>query len=366
MTSHRASAVLEIDLAAVAGNWRAVVAHLSPGTECAAVVKADAYGLGMAAVAPVLAAAGCRLFYVAQLEEAIALRALVRDCEIAVLDGFFAAQTAEFLEYRLIPVLNDLSQIAAWRQVDPATRQPAMLHLDTGMSRLGLPAAELARLRAAPALLDGFALRAIMSHLACPDEPGHPLNRVQLDTFRTALAGLPPAPASLSASSGIFLGRDFHFDLARPGAALYGVNPQPGTPSPVAQVIRLKGKILQTREIDTDSTVGYGATYRRSRPGRLAIVAAGYADGLLRSLGNRGTATIAGRQVPIVGRVSMDLLTLDVTDLDPETAQPGSFAELIGPAHDVDALAAEAGTSGYEMLTALGRRYRRIYSGAAS
>jgi alanine racemase len=205
-----------------------------------------------------------------------------------------------------------------------------------------------------------------MSHLACPDEPGHPLNRVQLDAFRAALAGLPPAPASLSASSGIFLGRDFHFDLARPGAALYGVNPQPGTPSPVAQVIRLKGKILQTREIDTDSTVGYGATYRRSRPGRLAIVAAGYADGLLRSLGNRGTATIAGRQVPIVGRVSMDLLTLDVTDLDPETAQPGSFAELIGPAHDVDALAAEAGTSGYEMLTALGRRYRRIYSGAAS
>jgi alanine racemase len=366
MTSHRANAVLEIDLAAIAGNWRAVVARLAPGTECAAVVKADAYGLGMPEVAPVLAAAGCRLFFVAQLDEAIELRAMLPQSEIAVLDGFFAAQAAEFLEYRLIPVLNDLGQIAAWRQLDAAARPPAMLHLDTGMSRLGLPEAEVARLRASPALLEGLNLRAILSHLACSDDAAHPLNRIQLAAFSAAIAGLPPAPASLAASSGIFLGRDFHFDLARPGAALYGVNPQPGAPSPIAQVLRLKGKILQTREIDTDSTVGYGATHRRQRPGRIAIIAAGYADGLLRSLGNRGSATIAGRKAPIVGRVSMDLLTLDVTDLDPETTRPGSFAELIGPGHDVDAIAAEAGTSGYEMLTALGRRYHRIYSGRAS
>jgi alanine racemase len=366
MTSHRANAVLEIDLAAVAANWRAVVARLAPATECAAVVKADAYGLGMPEVAPVLAAAGCRLFFVAQLDEAIALRQILPDREIAVLDGFFAAQTAEFLEYRLIPALNDLGQIAAWRRIDAAARPAAMLHVDTGMSRLGLPAAEVTRLRAAPALLGGVELRAIISHLACPDDPAHPLNRIQLTTFRAALGGLPPAPASLSASSGIFLGRDFHFDLARPGAALYGVNPQPGTPNPLSQVLRLKGRILQTREIDTDSTVGYGATHRRDRPGRIAIVAAGYADGLLRSLGNRGCATIAGQRAAIVGRVSMDLLTLDVTDLDPETTRPGSFAELIGPGHDIDAIAAEAGTSGYEMLTALGRRYHRVYSGGAS
>jgi alanine racemase len=366
MTSHRANAVLEIDLAAITGNWRAVVARLAPETECAAVVKADAYGLGMREVAPILAAAGCRLFFVAQLDEAIALREMLPDSEIAVLDGFFAAQTAEFLEYRLIPALNDLGQIAAWRRVDVAARPPAMLHVDTGMSRLGLPAAEAAQLRRTPALLAGLNLRAIMSHLACPDDPGHPFNRTQLKAFRAAVAGLPRAPASLAASSGIFLGREFHFDLARPGAALYGVNPQPGTPNPITQVIRLKGRILQTREIDTDSTVGYGATHRRARPGRIATVAAGYADGLLRSLGNRGCATIAGQKAPIVGRVSMDLLTLDVTDLDPETTRPGGFAELIGPGHDIDAIAAEAGTSGYEMLTALGRRYYRVYSGGAS
>jgi alanine racemase len=366
MTSHRANAVLEIDLAAIVGNWRTVVARLAPATECAAVVKADAYGLGMREVSPVLAAVGCRLFFVAQIDEAIALRAILPDREIAVLDGFVAAQAPEFLQYRLIPVLNDLGQLAAWRQLDAANRPPAMLHLDTGMSRLGLPAAELARLQATPALLAGVNLRAIISHLACPDDPTHPLNQAQLTMFRAAIAGLPAAPASLSASSGIFLGSDFHFDLARPGAALYGVNPQPATPSPVAQVLCLKGKILQTREIDTDSTVGYGATYRRERPGRIATVAAGYADGLLRSLGNRGSATIAGRKAPIVGRISMDLLTLDVTDLDPETTHPGSFVELIGPGHDVDALAAEAGTSGYEMLTALGRRYHRVYRGGAS
>jgi alanine racemase len=366
MTSHRVNAVLEIDLAAITGNWRTVVARLAPGTQCAGVVKADAYGLGMRAVAPVLAAAGCRLFFVAQLDEAIALRQILPQCEIAVLDGFFATQTAEFLEYRLIPVLNDLGQIAAWRQVDAAAQLPAMLHLDTGMSRLGLPTAEVMRLHATPALLSGLNIRAILSHLACPDDPTHPLNRTQLMAFRAALAGLPAAPASLSASSGIFLGADFHFDLARPGAALYGVNPQPGSPSPIAQVLRLKGKILQAREIDTDSTVGYGATYRRERPGRIVTVAAGYADGLLRSLSNRGSAIIAGQKAPIVGRVSMDLLTLDVTDLDPETTRPGSFVELIGPGHDIDAIAAEAGTNGYEILTALGRRYHRVYSGAPS
>jgi alanine racemase len=365
MTSHRADAVLEIDLASIAGNWRTVVAHLAPGTECSAVVKADAYGLGMAAVAPVLAAAGCRLFFVAQIDEAIALRQILPHGEIAVLDGFFPSQTAEFLEYRLIPALNDLGQIAAWHRVK-AANPPAMLHVDTGMSRLGLDAGELATVHATPTLLNGINLRAIVSHLACPDDPAHPLNRIQLAAFRAALAGLPRAPASLAASSGIFLGRDFHFDLARPGAALYGINPQPGTPNPIAQVLCLKGKILQTREIDTDSTVGYGATYRRDRPGRIATIAAGYADGLLRSLGNRGSATIAGQKAPIVGRISMDLLTLDVTDLDPETTRPGGFATLIGPGHDVNAIAAEAGTSGYEIMTALGGRYHRVYSGGVS
>ena len=196
-------------------------------------------------------------------------------------------------------------------------------------------------------------------HLACGDEPDHPLNRQQRDTFAAALARLPAAPASLAASSGIFLGPDYHFDLVRPGVCLYGVNPQPGHPNPMAPVLQLQAKILQIRDVDTPQTVGYGATHRFAGPTRVATVAAGYADGYPRSLSGRGTAHFRDISVPVVGRVSMDLITLDVTRA-PE-ARPGEMVDLIGPHHDVDALAAEAGTIGYEILTSLGRRYLRHY-----
>jgi alanine racemase len=361
---HTAYAVLEIDLGALVGNWGRLRDRLPPGALCAGVVKADAYGLGMAEVAPALAAAGCTLFFVAQLDEGIALRRLLWDCEIAVLNGLLPGSAPEFIAHRLVPVLNSLGQIAAWRATGRGL--PAMIHVDTGMARLGLPPDELARLAADQSLLTGMTLRAIISHLACADELDNPLNAAQLAAFRAARAVLPAAPASLANSSGIFLGAEYHFDIARPGAAIYGVNPHPGSPNPMTQVIRLKGKILQTREIDSGQTVGYGSSYRREGPGRIATIAVGYADGWLRSLSNRGSVAIAGQRVPVVGRISMDLMTIDVTSLDPQLARPGRFAELIGPGNDVDAVAAEAGTIAYEILTALGRRYYRVYSGGAS
>ncbi|HBH62277.1 MAG TPA: alanine racemase, partial [Nitrospiraceae bacterium] len=195
--------------------------------------------------------------------------------------------------------------------------------------------------------------------LACADEQDHPMNRQQRDAFAAALARLPSAPASLAASSGIFLGPQYHFDMVRPGVCLHGVNPQPGRPNPMAPVVRLQAKILQIRDVDTPQTVGYGATHRCAGPTRLATVAAGYADGYLRSLSGRGTAHFRDMPVPVVGRVSMDLITLDVTQA-PE-ARPGDMVDLIGPHHDVDALATEAGTIGYEIMTSLGRRYHRLY-----
>ena len=236
-----------------------------------------------------------------------------------------------------------------------------MLHLDTGMARLGLPPAELDMLAGDPSRLAGIELALIMTHLACADEPDQTMSRRQRDDFAAALARLPRAPASLSASSGIFLGPDFLFDMVRPGVCLYGVNPRPGQPNPLRPVVRLQAKILQIRDVDTPQTVGYGATHRFAGPARLATLAAGYADGYLRSLSGRGTAHIGEVAVPVVGRVSMDLITVDVTRV-PE-ARLGDMVDLIGPHHDIDALAEEAGTIGYEILTSLGRRYRRHYSG---
>jgi alanine racemase len=359
-----AYAVLDIDLDALVGNWRALRDRLSAGAICAGIVKADAYGLGMDRVAPALAAAGCTIFFVAQLGEAVALRRLLPAAEIAVLNGLLPGNAAEFVAHHLIPVLNDLGQIAEWRKAGGGN--PAIIHVDTGMARLGLPAGEIARLAADPSLLAGLTLRAVMSHLSCADEADHPHNPRQLAAFTAARVLLPAAPASLANSSGIFLGAAYHFDIARPGAAVYGVNPLPGQPNPMAQVIRLKGKILQSRDIDTGEFVGYGSTHRREGPGRIATLAIGYADGWMRSLSNRGSVAIAGQRVPVIGRISMDLMTIDVTGLDPQATSPGNYAELIGPGNDIDAVAAEAGTIGYEILTALGERYHRIYRGGTA
>ncbi|HEV2161322.1 MAG TPA: alanine racemase [Stellaceae bacterium] len=362
VATDRANAILEIDLRAVAANWRRLKRELAPGARLAAVIKADAYGLGAAEVGPVLARAGCGLFFVASLDEGIALRKILPKARIAVLDGVLAKSEAEFARRRLVPVLNDLDQAMRWSKAYPG--KPAILHLDTGMERLGLSRRELDRLTADRSLLARLDLAAIMSHLACADEPEHPKNPEQLARFRAALARLPKAPASLASSSAIFLGPAYHFQIVRPGAALFGINPLPGKPNPMRAVVVLKARILQVRDVDAGETVGYGATHRMERPSRIATVAVGYADGWLRSASDRGSAAIAGRRVPLVGRISMDLLTLDVTGIEADRAKPGAYVDLLDDSYGIDDAAAAARTISYEMLTLLGRRYARVYRGA--
>jgi alanine racemase len=357
----RAGAVLDIDLCGIVENWRLLARRAAPA-QCAAVVKANAYGLGVGPVAHALAAAGCRMFFVATLDEGILLRQTLGPApEIAIFNGPLPGTAAQFLPDRLIPVLNEPGQIKAWRQL--GARNPAILHVDTGMARLGLGAREFADLAEHP---PPIVWRAVISHLACADDPGHPLNERQRARFAAIAAQLPGVPASLAASSGIFFGPSYHFDLVRPGAALYGVNPLPGRPNPLRQIMRLSAKIVQVRQIDSGEAVGYGAAHVMQAPGRAAIIGVGYGDGWMRSLSQRGCGFLAGARVPLLGRVSMDLLTFDVSAIPPALTYPGAVIELLGPNYGVDDLAADAGTIGYEILTALGPRYHRIYRDASA
>ncbi|MBT5108501.1 MAG: alanine racemase [Rhodospirillaceae bacterium] len=373
-----AGSLLTIDLDAIGANYRLLAERAHPA-ECAAVVKADAYGLGVGPVARILARQGCATFFVAHLDEAIELRGIlprVDSAAIYVLNGLLSGEEATFHAHGLRPVLNDLGQIDRWSRYCSAESKPlpAAIQLDTGMSRLGLPLSEQAVLFAQPDLASRFQLSLVMSHLACADTPEHPLNRTQQREFSTAIQHFPGVPASIAASSGVFLGPDWRFDLVRPGVCLYGVKPNDSGPNPMAQVIRLQGKILQIHDVDTPRTVGYGASHRIGGPTRIATVAAGYADGLLRILSNRGVAHVGEIALPILGRVSMDLITLDLSPLGNATEtggavtplQPGDLVDLIGPYRDVDAVAADADTIGYEILTSLGSRYRRRYIGAPS
>ncbi|MEY4793070.1 MAG: putative alanine racemase, catabolic [Pseudomonadota bacterium] len=353
------SAILHIDLAAIAENWRLLAARAAPGA-VAGVVKANAYGLGADRVAPALHAAGCRHFFVAHLAEGIALReTLGPGPMIAVLNGFAPGADGDA---GLVTVLNSLGDVhshaAAGRSAGQARR--ALLHLDTGMARLGLDAAEQARLAADHSLLAGLDLLYVMTHLACADEPEHPLNAEQAARFARACASLPKLKRSFANSSGLFLGSDYASDLSRPGCALYGINPTPGAPNPMRQVLRLEAPVLQIRDIPAGASVGYGASFVAARPSRIATIAVGYADGYLRSLSGQGGAAYRGLILPMVGRVSMDLITLDVTDAP--GLVPGDTVTLIGgAAPSPDDLAARAGTIGYEILTSFGARYRRAY-----
>jgi len=241
---------------------------------------------------------------------------------------------------------------------------PAFVHLDTGMNRLGLSPQEQDILAAEPGRLDGIAVQAWLSHLACADNADHPKTPEQLQIFRTILRRLPTAPASLANSSGIFRGPHYLFDLVRPGAALYGINPTPDRANPMRGVVTLRAPIVQIRDVDAPMTVGYGATHALAKKGRLAAVALGYADGYHRSLGNKGRGRIGDHLVPLIGRVSMDLVTLDVSGVPDGVAHPGAMVEFIGPHHTVDEMAADAGTIGYEILTGLGPRIERVYTSA--
>jgi alanine racemase len=360
-----AGAILTIDLDAVRNNYRDLRKRAGAAA-CAAVLKADAYGLGAARVATVLAADGCRHFFVAHLDEGIALRPHVpQHAEIFVLHGQPHGTDDEFVRHRLIPVLNSTVQVIAWR--DAARRLnrilPAIVQIDSGMSRLGLAPAEVDAWVNDAAFLRGIDLRYLMSHLACAEKQEHPLNAMQLAAFNRARKRLPSCAASLANSSGIFLGTDFHFDLVRPGAALYGIAPVAGATNPMQPVVRLQAKVIQTRTVEAGDYVGYGATYRAGGRRRLATVSVGYADGWLRSFSNRGCALFDGMRLPIVGIVSMDTCTLDISEVEAGRIAAGSRVDLISAEQPVDAVAALAGTIGYEILTGLGARYYRDYVG---
>lgn len=363
-----AGALLTIDLDAVRDNYRLLRARTSgaSGAVCAAAVKADAYGLGATRIAPILAEEGCRHFFVAHLDEGIALRSyLPSDAEIFVLHGPMPGTEPEFVRHGLIPVLNDTAQVAGWRQAARRLDRilPAIVQVDSGMSRLGLSPAEVDTACNDPDFFRGIALRYLMSHLACAERQDHPMNAQQLAAFKLARSRLPFCPASFANSSGIFLGSEFHFDLVRPGAALYGIAPVAGQENPMRPVVRLQARIIQVRSIEDGGHVGYGATYRASGRRRIATVAVGYADGWLRGFSNRGCAWVGGVRVPIAGIVSMDTCTLDVTDVDPRHLQPGACVDLISDKQPVDAVAEHAGTIAYEILTSLGQRYHRNYVG---
>jgi len=360
----RGSGLLTIDLDAIAANYRLLRKAVSPAS-CGACVKADSYGLGLEQVAPVLAAEGCEDFFVSFLEGGVKLRQLLPEIRIHVFTGLAGGAPSIFEEHRLIPTLNSLTDIQSWQTYckNRGKELACNIHVDTGMLRLGLAPNELDQIARNEELIDGLVIDTVMSHLACADDIINPMSAEQLTLFRHAREILPMGRASLANSSGIFHGSDFHFDMARPGAALYGINPTPRAPSPVSQVISLQGKILQIRSVDTPQTVGYGATHRITEPGRIATIGVGYADGYLRSVGGSGKAYIDGTPVPVVGHVSMDMITLDVSSIPEHRCQPGMAVDLIGPDYEVDDLAMDAGTIGYEILTALGNRYHRVYTG---
>lgn len=346
---------LTIDLLAIVENYRRLIAQVKPA-EVAAVVKADGYGLGAKPIALALSAAGCKTFFVAHVEEGAALRHTIPDATIFVLHGYDAAHRALFAEHKLAPVISSKPQLIDWLKAGLRTQHG--LHLDTGMSRLGLSEADLTMVEGAaePSL--------VMSHLASADDPEHGKNEEQLTRFRALMNRFSNTRFSLAASGGCFLGAPFAFDLVRPGIALYGGNPGKSSENPMRGTVRLTAPLLQVRSIDRGDTVGYGATYSASGPRRLGIAAIGYADGLMRSLSNRGHGVIAGVKCPIVGRVSMDLVTLDVTQIPERDTNPGTAVEFIGPDQPVDELAKAAGTLPYEIYTRLGPRIERHYTGA--
>src|SRR5438876_9677310 len=363
-----ATGVVTVDLDAVVANWRKLEKTAVPA-ECAAVIKADAYGCGVEPVARALAAAGCKTFFVATLDEARAARAAMPTADIYVLNGFFQNTGEAYAKIDCKPVIGDLNELAEW---DVFCRRSgwngsAAIHIDTGMNRLGLTITEAQGI--VPRINAGdHGITLVMSHLACAEALNHPLNARQLATFREIASLFTGVPASLSNSSGIFLSPQFQFDLVRPGAALYGVNPTPEADNPMQPVVELKARIVQIRNVERGETVGYGGTWTARRPTKLAIVSAGYADGYFRAAsandGTRGAEVIvAGKRCPIAGRVSMDLIAVDITDLEKNAVRRGHMVTLLGEGITVDELAHHFGTIGYEVLTSLGSRYARAYKG---
>jgi alanine racemase len=359
---------LRIDLGALAENWRELARRAAPG-RCAAVVKANAYGIGLAEAAPALWAAGARVFFVAHLNEGIAARrALPTEAQIYVLNGLEGgAEPADYVEHRLAPAIGGEEELKRWSAfaAQRGGTFPCALHLDTGMNRLGFES--LARLQTA---MDAYGASSgadlLMSHLVSSEVPDDPINQAQIELFDAARAAFPSLPASLANSSGIFLPSRPIYDLVRPGYAVYGGNPTPGRANPMRPVVTLTAAIQQTRSIETGMTCGYNGQWTAKRPTRLATLLIGYADGLPRGAGATDASpgaevAVAGHRCPLVGRVSMDLAIVDVTDLPEGAARPGGEVEFFGPTIDLDDFATRSGTIGYHLLTSLGPRYRRDY-----
>ncbi len=363
-----AGGVLTVDLAALAANWRMLGSRATP-SECGAVVKADGYGCGIGPVCAALARAGCRTFFVADLAEARAARAVLPDQAIYVLNGLLPGTGPAFAEIGARPVIGSLVELAEWDAFCAASgwRGGAALHVDTGMNRLGLSPEEAVAL--APRVRTGnHGITLLMSHLVAAQTPEHPLNATQIAMFRELRAHYRGIPSSLANSSGIFLPAGAHGDLVRPGAALYGINPTPGRPNPMHPVVRLQARIVHVRTVPRGATVGYDATWTARRPSRIAVAAIGYADGFPRALSASderpgAEAIVAGRRCPLAGRISMDLLAIDVTRLPEDVCRRGDLVTLIGEGIDLDMVGASAGTIGYEVLARLGRRFHRSYRG---
>jgi alanine racemase len=359
---------LTINLRALADNWRDLARRSTPG-RCGAVVKANAYGIGVSEAAPALWDAGARVFFVAHFNEGIAARrALPEEAQIYVLNGLESgADPAEYAKHRLGPAIGDAEELERWSAF--AARQdrisPCAIHLDTGMNRLGF--ASLAHLRSAMethGATSGADL--LMSHFVSSEIPGDPLNLAQIELFEAARAAFPHLPASLANSSGMFLDPSRIYDLGRPGYALYGGNPIPGRPNPMRPVVTLTAAIQQIRSIEVGMSCGYNAQWTAKRRTRLATLLIGYADGLPRGAGATETkpgaeVAVAGRRCTLVGRVSMDLTIVDITDLPEDAVRPGDPVEFFGPAIDLDDFAARSGTIGYHLLTSLGPRHQRDY-----
>jgi alanine racemase len=363
------TAVLTIDLDVLAANYRHL-RDLAAPAECAAVVKADAYGIGVAYAAPALWRTGCKTFFVATLTEAETLRGLLPEAVIYVFGGLLPGTAETFHKLGVRPVLNSVAEIREWAGYCARTgdKLPCAVHIDSGMNRLGLPATEVDTVAQAGDLWSTLTLSLVMSHLACADDPAHAKNERQRRIFDNLRARLPKALTSLANSAGILLGPDFAYDLVRPGIALYGGHPQRRGESPFRRVVHLKGRILQVRDVPVGDTIGYGATRTIERPSRIATVAVGYADGLFRALstkdGEEGLFVYIGSHAaPILGRVSMDLITIDVTGIPEALVQRGEWVELLGPNVSAHDFARHAGTIDYEVLTSLGPRAVRHYIG---
>ncbi|MBB3608932.1 alanine racemase [Rhizobium sp. BK602] len=363
---------LTVDLGALVENWRDM-ARRSGRARTAAVVKADAYGLGIEDVGEALYLAGARDFFVATAEEGATLRLYAPDARIFVLSGIWPGMERLFFENDLVPVIASEEQLTFWMSVlSDYGDYPCALQVDTGFNRLGLPMEDALALADDVSRPASFAPVLVMSHLACGDDPSNPMNRRQLEAFRKVSAAFEGIEASLANSAGIFLGPDYHFDLTRPGIATYGAEAVSGMANPMRPVATAEARIIQTRSVKAGETVGYGATLQLARDSRLAIVSAGYADGYMRSLSSNGVPLrqtgiagghgfIAGRKVPVAGRITMDLTIFDVTDLPENLVRAGDYIELFGSNIPVDEAARAAGTIGYEMLTSLGLRHERRY-----